>query len=127
MLELAVSFSQAIVFTCNRRQHNARVKTMSQELDQFTGRPLLFSFAKWEVYPIKGNCSLPAKFMWLDGLGDYFLYSTAVSAVTAIATRQASGALDGELVGHKGIRFVAKDFSDVIRQVELLEPGLFAE
>ena len=96
---------------------------MCQELEQFTCRPLLFSIAKWEVYPIKGSCSLPAKFTWLDGLGDYFLYSTALSTVAAIASKKADGALECELIGRKGVVFVAKDFADVIRQVELVETG----
>ena len=100
---------------------------MKIELDQFTGRPLLYSHARWEVYPVKGNCSLPEKFTWLDGLGEYFLCSTEASTVAALASKKAYGALKCELIGRKGVRFVAKDFSDVIRQVELLEPGLFAE
>lgn len=100
---------------------------MSHEPERFPGRQLLYAIKGREVYHIKGSDALPPKFSWLENLGDYFLYVTEVDAVTAIATRQANGTLDGELVGRKGIRFVAKDFSDVIRQVELLEPGLFAE
>ena len=100
---------------------------MSHEPERFPGRQLLYAIKGREVYPVKGNVPLPSKFTWLDNLGDYFLYVTETDAVTAIATRQADGTLDGELIGRKGVRFVAKDFSDVIRQVELLEPGLFAE
>ena len=100
---------------------------MNHEPERFPGRLLLYAIKDWEVYPINGNDPLPSKFEWLDNLGDYFLYATEADAVTAIATRQADGRLDGELIGRKGVRFVAKDFSDVIRQVELLEPGLFVE
>ena len=89
---------------------------MTNEPEPFPGRLLLYAIDGWEVYPIKASTPLPPKFRWLDGLGDYFLFSKSAGAVAAIAIRKADGSLDGEIVGTKGAgtRIVGKDFAELI-------------
>lgn len=97
----------------------------------FPGRLLLYAINGREVYPIKGAPALPPKFQWLDGLGDYFLFSKSAGTVAAIASRKDDGSLEGEIVGRKGGggrgQIVGKDFADLIRQVEQLGMGLTSE
>lgn len=92
---------------------------MTNEPEMFPGRLLLYAINGREVYPIKASTPLPAKFQWLDGLGDYFLFSKSAGTVAAIASRKADGTLEGEVVGNKGGgRFVGKDFADLIQWVQ---------
>ena len=94
---------------------------MTNEPEPFPGRLLLYSINGWEVYPIKASAPLPPKFQWLDGLGDYFLFSKSAGTVTAIASRKADGTLEGEVVGNKGGggrgQIGGKDFAELIEQL----------
>ena len=98
---------------------------MTNVPELFPGRLLLYAIKDWEVYPIKASAPLPPKFQWLDGLGDYFLFSKSSGTVAAIASRKADGTLDGEVVGKKGGggrgHFVGKDFAELIGRVEAAE------
>lgn len=101
---------------------------MANELEPFPGRLLLYAINGWEVYPIKASAPLPAKFQWLDGLGDYFLFSKSSGTVAAIASRKADGTLEGEVVGSKGGggrgQIGGKDFAELIGRVETLQSGM---
>ena len=98
---------------------------MTDAPEQFPGRLLLYAINGWEVYPIKASTPLPPKFQWLDGLGEYFLFSKSNGTVTAIASRKADGTLDGEVVGNgsKGGgawgRIGGKVFAELIGRVEM--------
>ena len=106
---------------------------MTDVLELFPGRLLLYAINGWEVYPIKGTPALPPKFQWLEGLGDYFLFSKSVGTVAAIASRKADGSLEGEVVGNgsKGGgargRIGGKDFAELIGRVELVAAGELAQ
>ena len=97
---------------------------MTDAPEQFPGRLLLYAINGWEVYPIKASTPLPPKFQWLDGLGDYFLFSKSNGTVAAIASRKPDGTLEGEVVGNgsKGGgargRIGGKDFAELIRRVD---------
>ena len=105
------------VLNCRQREK----RRMTDAPEQFPGRLLLYAINGWEVYPIKASAPLPPKFQWLDGLGDYFLFSKSVGTVTAIASRKPDGSLEGEVVGNKGGgargRIGGKDFAELIGRV----------
>ena len=96
---------------------------MTNVPEQFPGRLLLYAINGWEVYPIKASTPLPPKFQWLDGLGDYFLFSKSAGTVAAIASRKADGSLEGEVVGNTGGggrgQIGCKDFAELIGRVEM--------
>ena len=100
---------------------------MTNEPEPFPGRLLLYSINGWEVYPIKASTPMPPKFQWLEGLGDYFLFSKSTGTVAAIAGRKADGTLEGEVVGNKGGgargRIGGKDFAELIGRVESVAAG----
>jgi len=104
---------------------------MTDVPEQFPGRLLLYAINGWEVYPIKASAPLPPKFQWLDGLGDYFLFSKSTGIVAAIASRKADGTLDGEVVGNKGGggrgQIGGKDFAELIGRVESVAAGVVAQ
>ncbi len=91
---------------------------MNNESNKFPGLVLLYAIGHWEIYPINGAAGLNLKYLWLHDLGDYFVFDTTNASVAAIATRKQDGILETELIGHKNKGFVAKDFPDLIRQVE---------
>ena len=98
---------------------------MTDAPEQFPGRLLLYAINGWEVYPIKASTPLPPKFQWLEGLGDYFLFSKSNGTVAAIASRKPDGTLEGEVVGNgsKGGggrgQIGGKDFAELIGRVEM--------
>ena len=91
---------------------------MNNETNKFHGLVLLYASGHWEIYPINGVTGLNLKYLWLHDLGDYFLFDTTNGSVAAIATRKQDTTLATELIGYKNKGFVAKDFPDLIRQVE---------
>ncbi len=96
---------------------------MTNEPEPFPGRLLLYSINGWEIYPINGSPSLPSKFQWLEGLGDYVLFSKSSGTVAAIVSRKADGTLEGETIGNPGGggrgQIGGKDFAELIGRVEM--------
>lgn len=92
---------------------------LNNDSNKFPGLVLLYAIDHWEIYPINGVAGLNLKYLWLHDLGDYFVFDTTNASVPAIATRKQDGTLETELIGHKNKGFVAKDFPDLVRQIEL--------